>query len=216
MSSLTEAGWNGDLYRVKELISKGVDLDDKEVDGCTALMYASMFGYLLIVQELIRSGVNVNTRNVKNQTALFFAAQNNHLSIVEELVRNDANVNAADIHGDIPLISAAMFGHASTCIFLLLNGADATIRCDEKNFLQWACYYGSTTKEQFMKEIFCTKHVTEEMMNGSLADKVARIHFARREALIWMMVCKRKRHDPVFYAITRDIAKLIANKILQD
>lgn len=206
----------GDLSKVKLLIAKGADLEAKDRDDWTALMIASKHGHLSIVQELIRSEANVDTKDKKNQTALFFAVQNGHLSIIKELVRNGAVVNVVNMYGDTPLIHAAVWrGCAFICIFLLLNGADATILRNGKNFLQWACWYKGN-KVQFMKEMFCTEHVTEEMMNESLADKVARIHLAKRNRLTWMLVWKRKRNNVEWYAVTRDIARLIADRIVEN
>ena len=54
-------------------------------DGWTALMYASLFGYIEIVKELIKAGVDIKDRY--GDTALDWAKDEGHNDIVE-LLRN--------------------------------------------------------------------------------------------------------------------------------
>ncbi len=54
-SLLIRASQNGDLNEVMELLKSGIDVNDKDDDGVTALMYATDNGYTEIVELLRRA-----------------------------------------------------------------------------------------------------------------------------------------------------------------
>ena len=54
-------------------------------DGWTALMHASLFGYIEIVKELIKAGANLNIQDVDGETALDRAKEKGFDDIVEFL-----------------------------------------------------------------------------------------------------------------------------------
>ena len=72
--------------KVKELISRGVDLNAKDYMDRTALHYAAYNGHLDIVKELIKNHADLNAKSVKGWTALHEAALSGHLEVVKELL----------------------------------------------------------------------------------------------------------------------------------
>ena len=56
------------------LISKGADIDAKDVRGSTPLIRASMKGYKDTVELLISKGADVNVKDVQGYTALYWAS----------------------------------------------------------------------------------------------------------------------------------------------
>ena len=56
---------NGDITVLRNLISKGSDIDIRYIDGTSGLMHASDKGHEMIVKELISAGANINYINGK-------------------------------------------------------------------------------------------------------------------------------------------------------
>lgn len=83
---LLHAAQNGELEKVKKLISEQADLELKNEAGFTPLIAAAEEGHLLVVKYLIKNGANVIAQNSKGFTALHSAAENHHLKVVQCLL----------------------------------------------------------------------------------------------------------------------------------
>lgn len=88
-----------DLKRAKKLILAGTDVNARDKNGETPLMWASEKGYKDIVEMLIAKGVDINATNSVGWTALIIADYNGHKDIVEFLRTKGAkefniNINA--------------------------------------------------------------------------------------------------------------------------
>ena len=85
---------------VELLIAKGAEVNHRESDGRTALMYAAENGDTQAVNALLRSGASVNLADNEGETALMKAAAS---SCTEETVRAllsaGADLNARDHKG---------------------------------------------------------------------------------------------------------------------
>ena len=55
-----QASKYGNIEKVKELLALGIDINIKDVEGWTALIWASYMGNTEIVRELIKAGANLN------------------------------------------------------------------------------------------------------------------------------------------------------------
>ena len=95
---------------VRYLMRRGADMQLKDVDGFTALLYAitsdSDFA-LDILRFLIQNGADVNTRNLEEATPLMLASWNGYLDKVKFLIEQEADVDAQDENGDTALHYAA-------------------------------------------------------------------------------------------------------------
>ncbi len=90
------AAEKGNFSLVKLLLDHRVNVDDKDVFGCTALMHAANNKFDDIVALLLMRGANVNTVNKDQKNALMIAANQCHLSIVHLLVSAGADLCAYD------------------------------------------------------------------------------------------------------------------------
>ena len=70
---LIDAARYGDLETVKLLIENGADIDAKDKDGYTVLMYASNNGNLEIIKYLVENGADINIKDKNGDTALNYA-----------------------------------------------------------------------------------------------------------------------------------------------
>ena len=78
---------------VKLLIESGTDVNRAAKNGWTALMMASLDGYLDILQLLVESGASVNATCNMGWSPLIYAIVGNHYKSAESLLRAGANVN---------------------------------------------------------------------------------------------------------------------------
>src|SRR5436190_8160080 len=64
----------GTIASVEQLLKNGVSLDDRDANGDTLLMRATLYGTPEVVKFLIDQGANVNATNKAGATALMRAA----------------------------------------------------------------------------------------------------------------------------------------------
>ncbi len=64
-----EAAKNGDYEIVESLMFEGVDVNAKDSDGWTALMYAAQHGHLMIVNLLLNNYADISLKNNEDNTA---------------------------------------------------------------------------------------------------------------------------------------------------
>ena len=94
---------DNDLDRIKELIRDGKNINERAVNGDTALIIASGRGYLSIVKKLIDAGADKDAQNDLGNTALFVASSRGQLSAVKILIDAGADKNLQNKYGNTPL-----------------------------------------------------------------------------------------------------------------
>ncbi len=76
------AAKDGDIARVENMLSSGVNVNVKNSRGDTALIVASSEGHADIVELLISKKVDINAKNRNGQTAFMIASDNGHYEVV--------------------------------------------------------------------------------------------------------------------------------------
>jgi len=84
-SQFSSAAINGEVEKMKVLLSMGADIKSNSIFGFTALMFAARNGQIAAVQFLLDNGANINTSNFSGKTALALAIANNHTEIIKIL-----------------------------------------------------------------------------------------------------------------------------------
>jgi ankyrin repeat protein/beta-lactamase regulating signal transducer with metallopeptidase domain len=127
---LHQAAADGDIDKVKSLISKGVDVNTKDEKGWTPLHTASYYGRKDIAVFLIAKGGNINDKDISGRTPLHVASDGVRTFVFESLVAKGANVDARDKAGNTPLHYAAGWHLVNTRILKLIidKGADINSR----------------------------------------------------------------------------------------
>ena len=138
--ALIDAAMDGNFEKVKLLIEKGADIDAKDNDGVTALMYVSRAGDLEIAKYLVENGADVNAKDKEGWSVLMEASYEGHLKVVKYLIENGkVNVNSKDDDGWNALMRASWRGYSEIVKYLVKNGADINIKNnDGKTALDWA------------------------------------------------------------------------------
>ncbi|EAY18993.1 hypothetical protein TVAG_246710 [Trichomonas vaginalis G3] len=102
-----------------ECISHGIDINEKDDDGQTALHIAASFKSKEIAELLISHCININEKDDDGETALHIAVLSNSKEIVELLISHGININEKDDDGQTALHIAASFKSKETAELLI-------------------------------------------------------------------------------------------------
>ena len=64
---------SGDARKIEEAIMNGANVNAKDNEGWTALIWAAIRGHIEVVEVLLKHGADVNAKNNNGRTALFWA-----------------------------------------------------------------------------------------------------------------------------------------------
>ena len=137
------AASTGDTGRLKQLLAAGQNINGRDGEGYTPVMWAALNGQVNAVSTLVTLGANLNVQDREGYTALMWATQNKHTTIVRQLLNAGASVNLRDHHGYTALHWAAQDGQLHIAQMLLQRGADPNAR-DIEGYtpLMWASQQG--------------------------------------------------------------------------
>lgn len=143
---MLEAVFEGDIIKVKQLLSQGISPDTKDGLNIPILQIAAQSGNLELTKLLLENGSDPNQLNRVGQSPLAFAARFGQNDIVSLLLNNGADVNATDDHYKLtPLIGAAINGDVEIGQKLIKAGAkiDHIETVNQCAALHWALFYES-------------------------------------------------------------------------
>lgn len=124
-AQLATAAQNGDREAVRALLKKGVDVNEAQGDGTTALHWAAMKGDAEMARMLIVAGANVRaTTRLGSYTALYLAAKGGYSDVVAALLAAGADAKAVTSNGTTALMIAAAAGDTKSITSLIENGAE--------------------------------------------------------------------------------------------
>ena len=95
--------------QVDELIAKGADVNVKDENGFTVLMWAAHEGKA--VASLIKAGANLDEKDNNGWTALMMAVENGHIEAVKELIEAGANTYVRNKFSHTASVIAHHHGH---------------------------------------------------------------------------------------------------------
>ena len=130
---------------VDTLLDTNINVESRDKDGRTALLWASALGKRAFVMALLtcRKPVDVNAANDRGKTALHFAAGNNQSEIVQLLLQHGASPQARSDGGWVPLHNAADKGHVEVLSLLLQWSVDVNATTSSgTTALHWAARNG--------------------------------------------------------------------------
>ncbi|VDH94288.1 Hypothetical predicted protein [Mytilus galloprovincialis] len=117
-------------YKITESIlkkHKNMDTNDADVNGITALMYASMHGHTDICNLLISKKANIHAVDKFEWTCLMWACFMGYESTAELFISAGLEINKKDILGNTALLLASQCGNTKILCLLISNGANASV-----------------------------------------------------------------------------------------
>ena len=139
-TALMVAAQSGFTHIVEELLKHGAALDTVDLNGDTALHYASQFRQPATLRLLLAAGARADIQDKWKQTPLTMATCNKDMVCFRELLPK-SSIEQASPHGGTSLHYACGYGHISMIRDLLAAGADvnSTARAKKKTPLMSAC-----------------------------------------------------------------------------
>ena len=117
-----------------EKFPKAYQLEAKDSDGWTPLLWALSHGNVPLVGLLVGKGANVKVREIREDfTALHIAVNTGILPSVILLLRKGADMSMVDKRGRTSLHIACSLGFLSIVEYLVNNGANIEIRNKQKD-----------------------------------------------------------------------------------
>jgi len=130
-NSLSFYSAHGDLQMVRLLIEAGVDVNEKNNQGSTALIEASWAGEAEVALTLLNVNADVNMLSSSMLTALSAASNQKKESVSLLLLTHGANPNIVDQNGSSLLMHAAWQGNLTMLKELLARGANPNYKSPE-------------------------------------------------------------------------------------
>lgn len=122
--ALIAASRDGEVEEVKQLLVEGADIEAKDADGFTPLMWASTNGHREVVEILIDKGADVNATSIQGYSPLSEASFSGHAEVLVILIQAGADINQQDREGWSSLHLAVREGQLTIAKVLLMNGVD--------------------------------------------------------------------------------------------
>jgi uncharacterized protein len=152
---LADAAERMDRAAIRALLRRHANVNAPQVDGMTALHWATYQDDVETVALLIRAGASAKAANRYGVTPLSLASANGNAVIVESLLKAGADPNAALPGGETPLMTAARVGSLASVKSLLARGAavDAKDERRGQTALMWAAAEGHADVVQTLIEL---------------------------------------------------------------
>ena len=142
-AAVADAAERLDWAAVKTLLTQDADLNAAQVDGMTALHWASHHDNPEAVGRLLELGAKVEAANRYGVTPLSLAAENGSAPIVRHLLEAGADPNRTLPGGETALMTAARTGRIEAVKALLSAGAEADAALESgQTALMWAAAEG--------------------------------------------------------------------------
>ncbi|MBV8801725.1 MAG: ankyrin repeat domain-containing protein, partial [Gammaproteobacteria bacterium] len=120
---------------VKTLLKKKeININKKNINGITPLMYACKAGHLELLNILLEAEADINLLDYKENGILNWAVINGHVKVVEVLLKQKRiNLNQQNREGLSPLMEASIKGDLHMVNILLKAGAVVNLLDNEGN-----------------------------------------------------------------------------------
>lgn len=122
--------------------SSCVNVNVRDNEGNTALMYAIKYRRYSAVNMLIESGADLNVENHMGKTPLLRALESNEHSIVADVLNGGAEINKISLATEQTVLDSCVIkGKVFHVFYLLQQGADPAIHDPSCNAITSAAYY---------------------------------------------------------------------------
>jgi ankyrin repeat protein len=140
---LADAVERQDAGAVRALLGQNADVNAAQVDGMTALHWATWLDDAATARKLVKAGANVEVKNRYGVTPLSMACANGNIDLVRLFLMKGADPNTPLRGGETPLMTAARTGRLDPVKALIEHGADVNAKeAKDQTALMWAANEG--------------------------------------------------------------------------
>ena len=176
MEDIFDAATNGNVRRIKDLLSEGVDINSKDNGGLSALMLSSAdsntTSNIETVKFLLKNGADPNLQDNDGWTALMLSSgysdTDSNIETVKLLLENGADPNLQDNDGLTALIlssrSINTYSSIETVKLLLENGANSFIK---SNYNKYPIDYCPTKECKYLISEYMWKSINQNIKRTS-------------------------------------------------
>ena len=184
------------LRCVDLLIKAGANVNDTNVNGDTALMYASLNGFHECVELLIESGALLDKCNIHGCGPLIVAASRGREQCVDILLRAGADINKRNNEGRGPLVYAACNGFDKCVDIFLKAGADVNIITNKGNTpLNKAAWSGNVRSIQHLLNAGCRINTINYIGNNALRTHLTESKDIKEEVIMLLYAAGETLRD---------------------
>jgi len=135
-------------------VARGVDVNERSVDGTTALHWAVYHNDQELVAQLVANGADVNAVNDYGTTPVATAALDGNAMLLQLLLAAGAEPDARNADNETALMLAARTGSLEAARLLLAHGADVSVAesVGGQTALMWASAHGHAAMVQLLLE----------------------------------------------------------------
>ena len=126
-AGLVDAVQRHDPAAVSALLKQGADVNERDVEGATALLYATHLADLAAVTQLLKAGADANAANRYSVAPLHEAAMLGDATLIEALLGAGAETDRALPEGETPLMLAARTNGVAAVRLLIQHGANVNV-----------------------------------------------------------------------------------------
>ncbi|MDR6550525.1 ankyrin repeat domain-containing protein [Paenibacillus qinlingensis] len=184
--SLIAAVERGDIEQVQQLLSNGVNLNEQDNRGRTAIMAATHANNPAIVKLLIDAGADIHIKDAMQDNPFLYAGAEGLLSILQLLIEAGANTKLTNRYGGNALIPAAEKGHLEN-VRVLLTTTDVDV--NHINNLGWTALLEVA--------ILTNGGPKYQDITRLLIEHGANVHIADRDGVTALQHAKRNRFTEI-------------------
>jgi ankyrin repeat protein len=139
-NGLAEAAKNQQKASIQSLLKQKADVNARDMEGMTALIWAAHWNDADMVQMLLKAGADASLKSNFDDSALYEACLNGNSAIVEALLKARADPNSFRGEGETALMTASRTGDLGSVKALLAHKADvnAVEKWRGETALMWA------------------------------------------------------------------------------
>jgi ankyrin repeat protein len=143
-TSVAGAALAADVEAVRAQLAAGIDVNEPDDSGTSALLWATYNSSAELVAILLAAGADPNASNPFGVTPLLQATRNGDAATTRLLLAANVDVERAAREGETPLMAAARAGSVDTVQQLLEYGADpnGVEALEHQTALMWAVVEG--------------------------------------------------------------------------